>query len=170
MTSVEWERYDPSWLVRLKEVQEPSRPWLARALQACTKCRWESRAYVHFVNPSNANKPGAEWQLRENIVLDDPAEGELVLDILKDGRVGGLGLLWWASLIWAGHSNARLPARSVAMCGRCVGTSVVSRAVGSVPCAKRLDTRVAPVWADEHVAGARVVGNLTHSSRSRGVW
>jgi hypothetical protein len=45
------------------------------------------------VSPENANKPGAEWQFERSIVLEDPKEGELVLDILKGNRVGGIEFL-----------------------------------------------------------------------------
>jgi hypothetical protein len=45
---------------------------------------WESRAYVHFVDPN------ADWQFVRNVILHCPTEGELVLDILTGNRVGGI--------------------------------------------------------------------------------
>jgi hypothetical protein len=33
---------------------------------------------------------GSEWQIETNIVLEHPTEGDLVLDILKGQRVGGV--------------------------------------------------------------------------------
>ena len=88
-----WEPYDPSWLVRLARAQEPDESWLPLALSHCTSCCWRGRAYVYFVDPSNANEPGADWQFKENIALYDASEGELLLDILRDGRVGGIEFL-----------------------------------------------------------------------------
>jgi hypothetical protein len=88
-----WESYDPTWLVELAQETCPDVPWLAAALRHCTRAARESRAYLHFVDPANANVPGSEWQLVENIVLDHPTEGSIVLDILTNRRVGGVEFL-----------------------------------------------------------------------------
>jgi hypothetical protein len=85
-----WHDYDPDWLVRLAKEQLPQEAWLHEAISRCRVARMESAAYIHFVNPANPNMPGSEWQFQKNIVLNDPKQGELVLDILKDGRVGGV--------------------------------------------------------------------------------
>ena len=86
----DWEPYDPTWLVELARTTRPEFPWLAGALAICTRCRVESECYVRFVNPDGANQPGAEWQFKENLFLYDLTEGNLVVDILQDGRVGGI--------------------------------------------------------------------------------
>jgi len=90
---MKWKSYDPAWLVELAGQQMPDEPWLAEALKNCTNYCKESRAYIYFVDPSNPNKPGSEWQFKENITLEHPKEGDLVLDILMDGRVGGVEFL-----------------------------------------------------------------------------
>ena len=46
--------------------------------------------YIHFLDPSSANQPGAEYQFRETISLNHPEFGELMLDILQDNRVAGI--------------------------------------------------------------------------------
>lgn len=91
--SLEWKPYDPTWLVQLAEEQAPERPWLSIALSKCTKGRWDSPAYVRFVEARNANQPESEWQFEENIILEHPEHGDLVLDILKEHRVGGMEFL-----------------------------------------------------------------------------
>jgi hypothetical protein len=58
-----WADYDPSWLVALAREQ---RGELVPALSRCTRALVESEAYK---------------------------KGDLVLDVLKDGRVGGVEFL-----------------------------------------------------------------------------
>jgi len=93
MHVMSWEPYDPSWLVELAREQEPEHPWLPEALAVCTRCRWRSPAYVYFVDGSNPNQPGSSWQFVTNLILEHPTEGELVLDILTEHRVGGVEFL-----------------------------------------------------------------------------
>ncbi len=83
-----WEPYDPAWLVTLAREQLPEAPALADALESCTVARAESRAYLHFVDPQ-----GPDWRFRENVALEHPREGTVVLDVLEDGRVGGIEML-----------------------------------------------------------------------------
>lgn len=87
------EKYNPEWLARLAEKQMPAESWLPEALRKCTVYSVESAASYHFASPENANKPGAEWQFERNIILNDEKEGDLVLDILKGNRVGGVEFL-----------------------------------------------------------------------------
>jgi hypothetical protein len=87
---MQWEPYDPLWLVPLAQAQHADKPWLAAALATCTMCQRESDAYIYFVDATNANQPGAEWQFEENLWLVDTEQGDLVLDILRDHRVGGV--------------------------------------------------------------------------------
>lgn len=88
----EWRPYDPSWLVDLAQQQLPDDDRLHASLKKCTEASGNI-PYIHFVNPRRANRPGSEWQFEDNIILEDPVKGELVLDILKDGRVGGVEFL-----------------------------------------------------------------------------
>jgi hypothetical protein len=90
---MDWKPYDPAWLAALAREQHPDLPWLADALAGCTRAAWESRAYVHFVDLGDANQPGSAWQFEENVVLEHPREGEIVLDVLRGQRVGGAEFL-----------------------------------------------------------------------------
>jgi hypothetical protein len=87
---MQWEVYDPRWLVELAKAQYPDEPWLAEALAGCTMCHRESDKYIRFVDATSANEPGAAWQFEENRWLKDSKEGNLILDILKGHRVGGV--------------------------------------------------------------------------------
>lgn len=87
---MDWKEYDPEWLAKLAEQQRPEEPWLPKAIRKCTKYREESEAYYYFVSDENPNEEGADWQFAYNIVLEDEKEGDIVLDILKDKRIGGI--------------------------------------------------------------------------------
>ena len=90
---MDWQLYDPTWLVRLAEEQKPEESWLPEALRKCIIYSKESVAYYHFVSPMNANKSGADWQFKTNIYLNSKTEGWIVLDILEGNRVGGVEFL-----------------------------------------------------------------------------
>ncbi|MEQ8767601.1 MAG: hypothetical protein RL885_27090 [Planctomycetota bacterium] len=84
----DWQAYDPEWLVRLAKDQHPDAPWLPGSLRACRQVRPETRAYIHFVDPAT---PAGRFQ--ENIVLESPEHGTLVLDIIEGEVVGGVEFL-----------------------------------------------------------------------------
>jgi hypothetical protein len=88
-----WEAYDPTWLVELAREQVPEEPWLPDALSTCRRAWRRSAACTYFVDPTNPNKPGSDWQFDANIVVEHPTEGTLVLDVLKDQRIGGFETL-----------------------------------------------------------------------------
>jgi hypothetical protein len=85
-----WTDYDPSWLVELARQQQPV---LVSSLMSCTTALSEGKAYVRFVDPECPNQPGSEWQFDRNVSLHHPEHGQVVLDVLKDGRIGGLEFL-----------------------------------------------------------------------------
>ena len=84
-----WHSYNPTWLVELAQIQCPSEKWLHTALGKCTQASGHI-PYIYFVNPCRPNKSGSEWQFEKSLTLEDPEKGELILDILKDGRIGGI--------------------------------------------------------------------------------
>jgi hypothetical protein len=90
---MEWKPYDPTWLVDWVRAERPDLALLADALERCTRAMEGGRAYLYFVDPADANRPGAEWQIADGAVLHHPREGTLILDILEDGRVGGIEFL-----------------------------------------------------------------------------
>ena len=88
MRTVETNKFNLDWIIDLVKVQEPDRTDIIEALADCKNGKWESQAYVYYINPKNANQPGADWQFQENIVLEHEKEGTIVIDFLKDGKVG----------------------------------------------------------------------------------
>src|SRR5262249_58818443 len=88
--SAKWKAYNPIWLVELAKDQRPDLPWLAESLTHCTACWRKSRIMSYFVSPDRANQPAAEWQFKEVIELVHPEHGRLKLEVLKDGRIGGI--------------------------------------------------------------------------------
>jgi hypothetical protein len=85
--------YDPTWLIQLARVDVPDRPEIITALEHCTQPIATRQGYVQFVSAERPNQPGSAWQFRENIALEAP-EGTVVLDVLKDGRIGGVEFVW----------------------------------------------------------------------------
>jgi hypothetical protein len=90
---MDWKPYDPAWLVEWVRANRPELAWLADALARCTRAAQGGRAYLYFVDPGDANQPGAEWQIADNVTLEHPGEGTLVLDVLTDRRIGGIEFL-----------------------------------------------------------------------------
>jgi hypothetical protein len=91
----DWKSYDPTRLVELAKQQLPEEGWLPTALSMCTVA-WQKSDVKSAIDPSHPNEPGSEWQFEVNLILEDPIEGDLVLDILSGNRVGGIE--FWARL------------------------------------------------------------------------
>ena len=87
---MKWEPYDPAWLAEIARHEMPEETWLIKALTQCTRAWTSCTTYIHFVDPTNPNKLGSEWQFKQNLMFHD---GRLVLDVLKDGRIGGVEFL-----------------------------------------------------------------------------
>lgn len=85
-----WVKYNPKWLVNLLEEQLPDKTDIIEAARQCTRGVWEKKNYITFVSTKNPDLPGSEWQFKENLILEDADRGMFVLDILKDGRIGGI--------------------------------------------------------------------------------
>jgi hypothetical protein len=77
-------------LIALCKQQYPDRPDVVNSLENCTTGYWSDQAYYRFVDSKNANQPGAIWQHHECIVLEQENDADIVLDLLKDGRIGGI--------------------------------------------------------------------------------
>ena len=82
------DKIDIEKIIRLVREQEPDREDIITALQNCKGGHWSSKAYYHFVDSRNPNQPGSEWQHEECIVIEHENEGDIVIDLLKDGRIG----------------------------------------------------------------------------------
>jgi hypothetical protein len=79
-----------SQIIELVRKQEPMRHDVIKALTECRNGRWLGNAYFQFVDSTNANQIGAEWQFEENIVIEHPEKGTIIIDYLKDNKIGGI--------------------------------------------------------------------------------
>ena len=82
--------FDIEWIIELIKEQEPDRLDLIDQLKKSDKQKGIRQPYIRFVSGERPNRPGSGWQFDENIVLEHETEGTIVLDILKDGRIGGI--------------------------------------------------------------------------------
>lgn len=82
--------------INIKEILElvgkqlPERQDLIVALTNSAGGQWQNKAYYQFVDSTNANQKGAEWQFKENIILEHETLGTIIIDYLQDKRIGGI--------------------------------------------------------------------------------
>ena len=84
------EGFDPCSLIESVKRVAPELTWLPEALRNCNNGNWESRAYVYYVSPADANKPGSAWQHETTVGFHQKGLGGVVIDILKGNRIGGI--------------------------------------------------------------------------------
>lgn len=77
-------------IVNFFRKHKPDRQDLILALKNSVEGKWTNKAYYQFVDSTNANQEGAEWQFEENIVLEHETLGTIIIDFLKDKRIGGI--------------------------------------------------------------------------------
>lgn len=77
-------------IIDLAQEQIPERKDVILALTNSESGYWDSKAYYRFVDSKNANQIGSEWQISENIILEHDRFGTIILDYLKDKRIGGI--------------------------------------------------------------------------------
>lgn len=77
-------------IIELIKEQEPERLDIIEQLKKSDRKKWIRQPYIRFVSAERPNQLGSKWQFDENIVLEHTTEGTIVLDILKDGRIGGI--------------------------------------------------------------------------------
>lgn len=68
----------------------PEESILKRNLENISSGKWHNKAYYQFVDSHNANTPGSKWIFKENIILEHPKLGTLVLDVLEKDQPGGI--------------------------------------------------------------------------------
>ena len=81
--------FDPTGLPELALAQWPDRPELADAFRRCTHQWVESDKYTYLVFPYTPEPLAIAEMLR----MDCPVRGGLFVDVLKDGRIGGIEFL-----------------------------------------------------------------------------
>ncbi|MCB0358827.1 MAG: hypothetical protein KDD44_04305 [Bdellovibrionales bacterium] len=95
---MDWKPYDPSWLVALAQRLRPDDAQLAAGLGQCTEAASDGSGYLYFVDPGlTGGNRESPWAFDHSIELRDPAGTTVVLDVLKNGRIGGVDVLDGAS-------------------------------------------------------------------------
>lgn len=85
------DKIDIDKIIKLVQKQEPDRLEIVAALHNCKGGKWTSNGYYSFVIPdSKPNQPGSNWQHAESIVIEQEQMGDIVIDLLKDGQIGGI--------------------------------------------------------------------------------
>lgn len=84
------DKFDIQKIIKLVQEQKPESQEIVSALQNCQDGHWSGKAYYQFVDSGNPNEPGTEWQHEECIIIEQQNDGDIVIDLLKDGRVGGI--------------------------------------------------------------------------------
>ena len=79
--------FDPAWLVAAAKKQHPAEAKLHDALARCTQVAGEEPV-LYFVDPESS-----EWHVERDFRINDTPKGDVEIDILKDGRIGGIEFL-----------------------------------------------------------------------------
>jgi hypothetical protein len=87
------EPFEPDHLIRLLHAQYPQRTDVLRALQLCGGGYWKNKDYIYFIRSMLAEQPNRESQIVEKVFLEDQKDGTIVLDVVADGRIAGIGYL-----------------------------------------------------------------------------
>jgi hypothetical protein len=77
-----------NWIFDLVKEQEPERLDVITQLENIGNIKWIRQPYITFVPTENPNQFNLEYD--DNVVLNHPTEGTIVIDILKGGRIKGI--------------------------------------------------------------------------------
>jgi len=78
-------------LIRLLHAQYPQRTDVLRALQLCSGGYWENNDYIYFLRSHISNPRHNDSPVVEKLVLEDHAERNIILEVVEDGRIAGIG-------------------------------------------------------------------------------
>jgi len=83
------EPFDPQWLVAVACSKRPEDNSLHRALAGCSLVSWESDAHAYArVLASDGSDLAQDFY--RSVVFEDTPFGFVVVDIMRDGSVGGI--------------------------------------------------------------------------------
>ena len=86
--------YDPSWLIELAKKQIPEEPEIIKSLELCTTIVGFCSCGCgdpYFIDPGSG-----QWDFDYNLVLEREDHIEIILDIMKDKRVGRIEIGEWS--------------------------------------------------------------------------
>jgi hypothetical protein len=85
---LDWQPYDPSWLVELARDTQPLEPWLPDALAGCVSYAEGCPARIYFVDPE-----GPDWRPKHEIALEPFDADDVVIAVLEGNRIGSVEFL-----------------------------------------------------------------------------
>jgi len=88
-----WTAYDPTWIADAVRAGYPEEKVLLNDIVRCTTCIVKNEKYTYFVDATNANRPGSQWQFLKSIKIQNTAFGPIKLDILIGKKLGGVEFL-----------------------------------------------------------------------------
>jgi hypothetical protein len=83
--------FEPDHLIRLLHAQYPQRTDVIRAVQLCSGGYWETSDYIHFLRSRVPDLPNKDSQIVEKLILEDHSERSIVVEVVADGRIAGIG-------------------------------------------------------------------------------
>ncbi|MEO0509991.1 MAG: hypothetical protein AAF065_09045 [Verrucomicrobiota bacterium] len=84
--------FDPKGLIEAAKKEHPSLEWLPHALLNLKEEKKRTEYYIHYVDPTNANQSGSEWQFSHTVEIKESEFGAVMIDILKGNQIGGIEL------------------------------------------------------------------------------
>lgn len=82
--------FEIEWIIELIKEQGLYRLDLIEQLKNADRKKWIRQPCIYFVSIVEPNQPDSEWQFDESVVLEHEIEGTIVLNALKDKRIGGI--------------------------------------------------------------------------------
>ena len=83
--------FEPEYLIRLLHAQYPQRTDVLRALQLCSGGYWENSNYIYFLRSHISDHSNKDSVIVEKLVLEDHAHRNIVVEVVADGRIAGIG-------------------------------------------------------------------------------
>ena len=88
-----WTQFDPTWIANAVRENYPEEKELLNDILKCTSCIVQSDSYTYFVDSTNANRPGSKWQFLRSFKINNTPCGNVILDVLKGKKLGGIQFL-----------------------------------------------------------------------------
>lgn len=85
--------FDIQSVIDLIKEQKPERLDLIEQLEKIEKKKMIRRPYISFKHKGKQGKKADEWKIQECLELQHKTEGIIILDIHKNGKIGGIELI-----------------------------------------------------------------------------
>jgi hypothetical protein len=83
--------FEADHLIRLLHAQYPQRTDVLRALQLCSGGHWETSDYIYFLRSHLSAQAAKDSLIVEKLILEDHSERSIILEVVADGRIAGIG-------------------------------------------------------------------------------